>query len=333
MTTRLTRHVVRKCTDTLRRCVGVMASLAVATGLAHAQAQAFPTKPLELRVPYVAGTAPDAVARTLAEVMGRDLGQPVLVVNQPGAGGAIGYKYVHSQKPDGYTMVLTSNSLSTAHHAGMLPFDYRGLDTVARVSVELPVLAVKADSPFANLKDVVAYAKANPGAFKVGNPGVGSHMHLMAVGFFMGQNVEVNQVPFATTGHIGTLLGGHIDAVVALPGTVSANVKSGGLRVLGVLAKSREPLFPDVPSATEQGLPFEGDLWRGIAVPKGTPPAVIARLEQAVRAAVQSPAFQQRGQLMGFVPSFATGPQLVQYMATEDALIAQLMDKTGLKAK
>ena len=129
------------------------------------------------------------------------------------------------------------------------------------------------------------------------------------------------------------LLGSHIDAVIALPGTVSANVKTGELKVLGVLAKSREPQFPNVPSAAEQGLAFDGDLWRGLAVPKGTPPAVVARLEQAVRAAVNSPQFRQRGELLGFVPSFGTGAELTGYMAKESALIAQLMDKTGLKAK
>lgn len=315
----------------MRRCACMFAGLALMAGVA--QAQTYPTRPVELRVPYVGGTAPDAVARTLAEVMGRELGQPVIVMDQPGAGGAIGYKYVHGQKPDGYTMVLTSNSISTAHHAGLLPFDYRGFDTVARVSVELPVLVVRADSPLNNLKDVVSYAKAHPGDFKVGNPGIGSHMHLMSVAFFMDQKVEVNQVPFATSGHIGALLGSHIDAVIALPGTVSANVKSGGLKVLGVLAKAREPLFPDVPSAAEQGFAFEGDLWRGIAVPNGTPPAVVAKLEQAVRTAVNSPEFKQRGQLLGFVPSFAPGAELTKYMAKEDALIGQLMDKTGLKAK
>jgi len=315
----------------MHRCFGVMAWLALGAGAAHAQG--FPVRPLELRVPFVAGTAPDAVARTLAEVMAQDLGQPVLVVNQPGAGGAIGYKYVQAQKPDGYTMVLTSNSLSTAYHAGMLPFDHRGLDTVARVSVELPILAVKADSPLNDLKDVVAFAKAHPGELRVGNPGIGSHMHLMSVAFFMSQNVEVNNVPFATTGHIGALLGSHIDAVIALPGTVSANVRTGGLKVLGVLAKSREPQFQSVPSAAEQGFAFDGDLWRGIAVPKGTPPMVITRLEHAVRTAVNSPQFKQRGELLGFVPSFGTGGELTAYMAQEDRVIAQLMDKTGLKAK
>jgi len=323
--------LVRNTRGVLWRCIGAFALLAFGAGAV--QAQAYPTRAVELRVPFVAGTAPDAVARTLAEVMSQDLGQAVLVVNQPGAGGAIGYRHVHAQKPDGYTLVLSSNAISTAHHAGMLPFDFRGLETVARVSVELPVLAVKADSPFNNLRDVVAFAKAQPGAFKVGNPGIGSHMHLMSVAFFMDQNVEVNNVPFATTGHIGALLGSHIDAVIALPGTVSANVKTGGLKVLGVLAGAREPQFPNVPSAAEQGFAFQGDLWRGIAVPKGTPPAVVARLEQAVRTAVNSPQFRQRGELMGFVPAFGTGAELTAYMAKEDALIAQLMDKTGLKAK
>ena len=295
-----------------------------------AHAQTFPEHPLELTVPFPAGTAPDAVARALAEGMGRELGQQVIVVNRAGAGGAIAYKYVQSRKPDGYSMVLNSNSISTVHYSGLTPFDYTAFDPVARVTLEFPVLAVPAGLPLNNLKDVIAFAKKNPGGFRVGSSGVGSHMHLTSVAFFTAQGVDVTQVPYQTTGHVPALLGGHIEGIVTLPATVSEQVKAGSVKVLGTLASRREPVFPNVPTAREQGFDFQSDLWRGLTVPKGTPPVVLARLEQAVRQTVNSPEFRQMGERMGFVPSFLPAAEFGKAIATEDAQIAKVMAKAGL---
>lgn len=296
-------------------------------------AEAFPARPLELVVPFAAGNAPDAVARTLAEGMSRELGQQVLVVNRPGAGGAIAYKFVQAKKPDGYTMVLNSNSISTVYHSGLTPFDYSAFDPIARVTIELPVLAVQENSPHNNLKDVLSYAKKNPNAFRVGSSGAGSHMHLTSVAFFGGQSAEVTQVAFPTTGHVTALMGGHIEGIVTLPGSVSPHVKSGSLKVLGALASAREPVFPDIPTAKEQGYDFQSDLWRGVTVPKGTPPAVVARLEEAVRKTVASPEFRQMGERMGFLPAFQGSAEFGRSMASEDAQIGKVMTKAGLAKK
>ena len=316
-----------------RRTLSLAGALAV-TGLltagSGALAQAFPVRPMELVVPFAAGTAPDSVARALAEGMSKELGQQVVVVNRPGAGGAIGYKFVQSRKPDGYTMVLNSNSISTVYYSGLTPFDYSAFDPIARVTLELPVLVVQSSSSLNNLKDVLAYTRKNPGAFRVGSSGVGSHMHLTSVAFFGGQSAEVTQVPFPTTGHVPALMGGHIEAVVTLPGTVAENVKSGALKVLGALSSAREPVFPDAPTAREQGYDFQSDLWRGITVPKGTPPAVIARLEEAVRKAVTSTEFKQMGERMGFLPAFQGSAEFGRTIASEDAQIAKVMTKAGL---
>lgn len=301
---------------------------------AAALAQAFPAaKPIELVVPFVAGTAPDAVARGLAEGMGRQLGQSVVVVNKPGAGGAIGYKYVQSAKPDGYTLVLNSNSVSTGFHGGMMPFDYTAFDSLARVTVEFPVLAVRADSPLANLKDATTYVRQNPGAWRVGSTSIGSHMHLTSLSFFNDQNAEVTHVPFATSGHVTSLLGGHIDAVVTLPGSVAGQVKAGQLKVLGVLGSTREPVFATVPTALEQGIKYQSDLWRGIAAPKGLPPAVAARLEDAIAKAVASPEFKQLSEKVGFLPAYQNSDAFTRMIAADDAQIAALMKKNGVQIK
>src|SRR6266853_4510722 len=125
-----------------------------------AQAQEYPQRaPLEITVLFPAGTSADVTARMLADGMAKALGQRVLVVNRPGAGGAIGYRYVADQKPDGYSLVWNSNSISTTYHSGTLPFDYHAFDPVARVLVEAPVLAVRADARWKNLKELMAEAK------------------------------------------------------------------------------------------------------------------------------------------------------------------------------
>ncbi|MHB1122776.1 MAG: Bug family tripartite tricarboxylate transporter substrate binding protein [Ramlibacter sp.] len=307
-------------------------ALAIVAGASlHVAAQEFPARPVELTVLFPAGSSADVVARVLADAMSRQLGQPVTVVNRPGAGGAIGYKHVQAQKPDGYSMVFNSNSISTVHYSGLTPFDYRAFDPVARVTVELPVIAVKGDAPWNNLKDLTEYARKNPGQLKVGNSGIGSHTHITGVGFFNDQGVEVSHVPFGAAQVVTSLVGGHIDAIVQLPGALAPLVRAGNLKVLGVLASQREPAFANVPTAIEQGMKFQADMWRGIAVPKGTPKPVVAKLEQAVRAAVSTPEFKAQGEKLGFAPAFQPATDFGPTIAADDQLLSKAMEKAGLK--
>lgn len=308
--------------------------LAFVAGLSlFALAQDFPTRPIEMTVLFPAGSSADVVARVLAEGMARELGQPVTVFNRPGAGGAIGYKWVQGQKPDGYSVVFNSNSISTLHYSGLTTFDYKAFDPIARATVELPVIAVKSDAPWNNLKDLIEYAKKNPGQLKVGNSGVGSHTHITGVGFFNDQHVQVTHVPFGASQVVNSLLGGHIDAVVQLPGALAPLVQSGNLKVIGVLATQREPAFPNVQTAIEQGMNFQADMWRGLAVPKGTPKPVVARLEQAVRAAVNMPEFKAQGVKLGFSPAFQPAADFGATVAADDQVLAKAMDKAGLLKK
>src|SRR5438045_6207908 len=133
--------------------------------------------PIEITALFPAGSSADVTARLLADGMAKELGQRVLVVNRPGAGGAIGYKHVASQKPDGYALVWNSNSISTTYHSGQLPMDYRAFDAVARVLAESPVIAVRADAKRKTLNDLVAEAKSRPKAARVAQSGSGGHTH------------------------------------------------------------------------------------------------------------------------------------------------------------
>src|ERR1700688_515806 len=167
------------------RSIGSGIFMAVALCAAPAFAQQFPQgKPVEMTVMFGAGSAADVTARYLADGMSRALNVPVPVVNRTGGGGAIGYNHVSQQKPDGHSIIWNSNSISTNYHSGILPFDYHAFDPVARVAVEIPVLAVRADAPWKTLKDLLDYAKANPGKVRVGNSGAGSHTHFAASALF-----------------------------------------------------------------------------------------------------------------------------------------------------
>jgi len=299
---------------------------------AWAQDAPYPQRaPLEITVLFPAGSSADVTARLLADGMAKELGQRVLVVNRPGAGGAIGYKHVASQKPDGYSLVWNSNSISTTYHSGQLAFDYRAFDAVARVLVESPVVAVRTDTRWKNLGELIADARSRPKAISVGHSGIGSHTHLCLVALFQAAGAEVTEVPFAAAQVVPSLVGGHVDALVQLPAALAGPVKQGQLRLIAALIPKRDPALAEVPTAREQGVDVALEAWRGIAVPHGTPPAVIAQLETAIRATVAASDFQQASERLGVRPAFMPAAEFGALIAREDAAIASLMTTIGMK--
>ena len=292
----------------------------------------FPQRgPIEITVLFPAGSSADVTARMLADAMSHQLAQRVLVVNRPGAGGAIGYKHVAGQKPDGYSLVWNSNSISTTHHSGQLDFDYRAFDAVARVLVESPVVAVRADAPWKTLRDLVADARARPRQISVGHSGIGSHTHISLVALTRAANITVNEIPFGAAQVVPSLVGGHVDALVQLPAALAGQVKQGAVRLLAVLTPNRDPALPDVPTAREQGADVALEAWRGIAVPRGTPRPVVAVLESAIRRSVDAPEFARGSESMGVRPAFLPADEFGELIAREDVELARLMQSIGLK--
>jgi len=317
-----------------RRVALAAAALALMAmpGLAQQQAPKakpavqFPAgKPVEMTALFGAASASTQTARVLADGMAKVLGAPVPIIDKPGAGGAIGYMYVSQQKPDGYSIVWSSNSISTTFHNGQLPFDYKNFEHVARVTIENPALAVKADSPWKTLKELIEYAKANPEKVRVGNSGQGSHTHIASVALFQSAGAKI--IPVHRTGGQATadLLGGRIEAIVQFPQAVLPHVKSGDLRVLALLGTIPDPAFPDAKSAIQQGYKIGMDLWRGISVPKGTPKAVIAKLQDAVKKAVESPEFKDAGKKIGFTPAYQPADAFTKMIAADDARTAAVI--------
>jgi tripartite-type tricarboxylate transporter receptor subunit TctC len=294
-------------------------------------AAAFPDKPLELTVLFGAGSAADLLARKLAELAGRDLGQPVAVVNRTGAGGAFGYTYVKSQPADGYALVWNSNSVSTAYHAGNMKLDYAAFAGVAALTSEPVSLAVKADAPWKDVRELLAHAKAHPGHVRVGNSGRGSFTHLFAVALENRAGVKLTHVPFGRELAVTTVLGDKIEASVQLPAEIMAQVTGHQVRVLAVSGDKRLASLPEAPTLKESGVELTMTLWRGVAVPKGTPDAAIARLERAFTQAANSAEFRDFATRVGAVVDVRGARDFDAFMAKDDREIAALMEQIGLR--
>src|SRR5438874_4751630 len=220
--------------------LAVLVGAAVIAPAGVSAQEPFPNKPIEITVLFPAGSSADITARLLADGMARQLATNVIVVNRPGAGGAIGYQAVVQKKPDGYSLVWNSNSISTTYHSGQLAFDYRAFDPVARVLVESPLLAVRGDARWKTLAELIDDAKSRPGKITVANSGVGSHTHITAVALFKAAGVEVLDVPYGAAQIVPNLLGGHVEAMLQLPGALAGHVQSGAVRILAVVTQKHD---------------------------------------------------------------------------------------------
>jgi tripartite-type tricarboxylate transporter receptor subunit TctC len=315
---------------TVFRLILALAGLA-ALSPAPAQETYPSARPIQFVVLFPAGTSADVTARVLAEGMSRQLGTQIVVVNRPGGGGAVGLKYAVQQAPDGHHMVWNSNAISTTHHTGVLPFDYKSFVHVARVQLETPLLFVRGESRWKNLRDLLQQAKASPGKLTIGNSGFGSHTHLSSVWLFKAAGYQVTDVPFNVAQVVPSLLGGHVDAVVQLPGALAGLINAGTVRALVAMSGKRDPFFPDVPTAREQGMNMSAELWRGVAVPKGTPPRIVARLEDAIRKTVASPEFVRATEKLMVLPAFLSSADFTKAVAREDAEIGKTVKALGIR--
>jgi tripartite-type tricarboxylate transporter receptor subunit TctC len=311
-----------------------LGSVLAIPSLRAAPEPAFPgNTPIEITVLFPAGSSADVSARLLADGMSKRLGVNVIVVDRPGAGGALGYKFVAGQKPDGHSLVWNSNSISTTYYSGTLPFTFHEFAPVARVLAESPVLAVPGKSPWKTLGDLMAAAKVKPKAITVANSGTGSHTHISSVALFKAANADVVDVPFGAAQLVPALLGGQVDAAVQLPAALAGSVRSGQLRLLASLTAERDPAFAEVPTAREQGFGVALEAWRGIAVPKGTPQPVVARLEAAIRDTVESREFKEGCERLGARPAYAPALSFGDIIAKEDAKLGELMEAIGLNKR
>jgi tripartite-type tricarboxylate transporter receptor subunit TctC len=275
----------------------LFAVAAFAAASAHAAEAAFPTRPVRMISPFSAGGNSDVVGRLLAPKLTERLGQNVIVENRPGAGGAIGTNYVAKATPDGYTMlVLTGAFTAVAATVKTLPYDaVRDFSWVSMIITYPFVLVVKNDSPIRSVADYIAAAKKSPGKLVYGSVGTGSVFHLAAEMVNVMAKIETTHVPYKGGAEpMAELMGGRIDAIFTTLTGAYPQIEAKRVRAIAIASRERSPQLPGVPTVAETLPGYEVTSFAGLAVPRGTPPAVLARLNKEVRAVLAQPDVEKR---------------------------------------
>jgi tripartite-type tricarboxylate transporter receptor subunit TctC len=308
------------------------AAAVLAAGQASAQVRDFPSKPIELVVPFQPGGGTDALARAFADATRKHMPQSMIIVNKPGASGAIGWQDVINAKPDGYRLAVVTVEVTTLPHMGLAKFTYDDMTPIARLNADQAAITVRADAPWNTIEEFLAAAKKDSGKLSMGNAGNGSIWHLAAAALEDKTSVKFNHTPFQGAGPaVLALLGGHIDAVAVSPAEVTTYVQAGKLKTLAVMADQRVKGFDKVPTLKERGIDLTIGTWRGIAAPKNTPPEVIAYLKDLSKKASDEPAFREvlEKQNLGF--AYADDIAFKAVMAKDSAYFKTLMGKLDIK--
>ncbi|MBR0754928.1 tripartite tricarboxylate transporter substrate binding protein BugD [Bradyrhizobium jicamae] len=309
-----------------------------AISASSASAETYPSRPLTLIVPFAAGGAADTTGRIMADAMARHLGRPVIVENVGGAGGAIGSLRGKKAQPDGYTIGLGHMGTHAAAvganaRLGYDPrkdFDYLGL-----VSTTPNIVFVRADFPAKTLAEFAAYARVKGGDLKMGHSGIGAASHITCILLFQLIGAEPTYVSYRGFGQtINDILSGAIDGSCDLVASVSGQVQAGSVKAFAVAAPERSPILPDVPTATEAGMPdFAAETWTGLYAPKGVPPDILAKLRDAVAKSLDEPQVQARFLKIGATvpkPERRGGEAMQALVEREVVRWVEILGKAGL---
>src|SRR5712692_10482214 len=291
----------------------LLASVCYAQTASTGSASTYPTRPVRMIVPYAAGGPTDVIARVVARKLSETLGQQFFVENLPGAGGNTGIARAAKSAADGHTILVVSTGfiVNPSLYAKGVPYDpVKDFAPVTLVAASPNVLTVNPDVPAKTVQELIALVKANPGKYSFAQPATGSTPHLNGELFKLAFGLDLAMVPFtgAAPAVTSTIAGHTPIAFTALPPAIS-NIKDGKLRALAVLSVDRVPALPDVPTATEAGIPgHEGDTLTGIVVPAGTPKAIVDRLNAEIKKLIALPDVKERLEALGFNP-VANGPE------------------------
>jgi len=307
----------------------LVVALAVALCGSSAFAQAWPSKPISLVVPFPPGGTTDVLARALSEKLTQSLGQTVIVENKPGAGATLGADYVVKSKPDGYTLLV-----GAVHHTiassvyKKLPYDFqKDLAPITTIALVPNVLVVNASTPVKTVADLVKLAKAEPGKLTYGSNGNGTAQHLIGTQFQNLTGTEINHIPYKGSGPLASdLIGGQITMSFDTITPVLPHIKAGKLRPLAVTTAKRSSALPDVPTLEEAGLKgFNIGTWFGVLAPAATPKDIVARLNTEMVKVIQSPEFRKRMEEIGAEPIGNSADQMAQQIKGETEKFAKLV--------
>ena len=307
-------------------------ALSACAGLAHA---AYPEQPITIISPFPAGGATDVLTRILASRMSTALDEKIIVENKAGAGTTIGASYVARAEPDGYTLLMATNStlVTNRYLYKSLPYDPDAYAPIGMVGIGPMILLSNNKNGFTKISDVVSSAKkrADPMTFASFGPGTSSH--LAGELFKQEAGVDLLHVPFkGATQALPALINGDVDVFFDMVATGMPQVTAGKLRVLGITSKARLPTLPDVPTLAEQGYPsFDLSAWFSFVAPPGTPSDTVATLQRALMTTLQDPAVREKMLTMGIDPRTGTANELVQQIRNEQPVVKKLVRQANLK--
>ena len=316
----------------------LLAATAMAAALVAnmASADEYPNREIELMIPWGVGGSTDIVFRTMLGVLPKYLKQPVIIVNRPGGGAVPGYTEASTKKADGYYTLAWATASITKTHMTNTPYNVDTFEPIINIVTSPCWILVLAKSPYKNLGDMIADAKARPGKVNLGNAGAGGGTHMIALAFEKAAGVKFNHVPHKGGGPtVIAAVGGHVDAINVGPPEGVGQLASGDLRALAIFAPERIEAFKDVPTAAEQGVEFHLSQWRGLAAPKGTDPAKIKVLHDAFKATMDDPAFQKLADKAGMMLDYKGGADFVKFVKEQDKFYEELIksNKMGNKYK
>lgn len=310
--------------------------LSLLTGLCAAGAafaQAYPSKPIRMIVPWPPGGGVDTSARLISQPLSERLGQPIVIENRPGAAGNLGTELFTKEKPDGYTLLMGSLSPNAVnpHLYARLGFDpIKDFAFVARVYTVPSFVVVPASSPSNTVQELVARAKANPGKLNFGSGGVGSSQHLFGVMFNTAANIDVVHVAYKGTAPAETaLIAGQVDFMLNPP-TALQHVRAGRLKALAVAAPARSEAMPDVPTLDEVGIKnVYTSTFYGVMAPAGTPKEIVDRLNKEINAILQTPEMRKRMADLGAAPGTGSPEDFEKFVVGEIKRYAEIVKLSG----
>lgn len=314
------------------------ATLALAVPRARAQgAASYPDRPVRIVVPFAPGNTLDAALRQVAEVFKVNTGQPLLVDNKPGGSGIIAAQNVMAAPPDGYTLLLSNTSMLTInpHTFSKLPYDAeKSFKPVTNFLGASMVMAVNASVPANNVKEFVAWAKANPGKVSYASFTAGNSSHFAGVILNQRAGIDMTHVPFnGTPPAVTNLLGGQVNAAFLPLLAVKPHMEAGKVKVLAVTSPQRSPLMPNVATFVEQGFPdLDIYIWAGVSAPAGTPDAIIARVNAEFGKALRSQEIRDKWKVMDFETLPSTPDEYAKFAAADSKRWAEAVKISGFKA-
>lgn len=317
--------------------IAALAAAVVSSLVAPAGAQGYPTKPVKMVVPFPPGGTSDFVGRVISEALAKNLGQPVIVENRAGAAGTIGTVGVSQAAADGYTLLLTSSDITiTPSVQASAPFDpVRDFAPVGLVLRYAHYLVANETLPVKTVGDLIALAKSKPGAINFASGGIGGSNHMAAERFLSHAGIKMTHVPYNGNGPaITDLVANRVQLLWTSLPPVRAFVTSGKLKIVGITSKERSASTPEVPTFSESGMPgYELSNWYGVLAPAKTPPAIVERLNEALKQTMASPEVLTKLATLGAEPAVNTPAEFGQVLKDELASWREVAKQAGISTK